>query len=95
MEIFIIIIVFLIIWFVTSTSKSKDVKTAIKFAKEAKDGTNKFLDETNKFLDELSNNLDKFSSELEEKNIEKFKKSWGAKDSSYYIIDWKGMQDFL
>ena len=24
------------------------------------------------------------------KNIEKFKKSWGAKDSSYYIIDWKG-----
>ena len=73
MEIFIIIIVFLIIWFFTSTSKSKDVKTAIKFAKEAKDGTNKFLDETNKFLDELSNNLDKFSSELEEKNIEKFK----------------------
>ena len=73
MEIFIIIIVFLIIWFFTSTSKSKDVKTAIKFAKEAKNGTNKFLDETNKFLDELSNNLDKFSSELEEKNIEKFK----------------------
>ena len=73
MEIFIIIIVFLIIWFFTSTSKSKDVKTAIKFAKVAKDGTNKFLDETNKFLDELSNNLDKFSSELEEKNIEKFK----------------------
>ncbi|WP_201541095.1 DarT ssDNA thymidine ADP-ribosyltransferase family protein [Psychrobacter faecalis] len=73
MEIFIIIIVFLIIWFFTSTSKSKDVKTAIKFAKEAKDGTNNFLDETNKFLDELSNNLDKFSSELEEKNIEKFK----------------------
>ena len=73
MEIFIIIIVFLIIWFFTSTSKSKDVKTAIKFAKEAKDGTNKLLDETNKFLDELSNNLDKFSSELEEKNIEKFK----------------------
>ena len=66
MEIFIIIIVFLIIWFFTSTSKSKDVKTAIKFAKEAKNGTNKFLDE-------LSNNLDKFSSELEEKNIEKFK----------------------
>ena len=63
----------MIIWFFTSTSKSKDVKTAIKFAKEAKDGTNKFLDETNKFLDELSNNLDKFSSELEEKNIEKFK----------------------
>ena len=51
MEIFIIIIVFLIIWFFTSTSKSKDVKTAIKFAKEAKNGTNKFLDETNKFLD--------------------------------------------
>ena len=63
----------MIIWFFTSTSKSKDVKTAIKFAKEAKNGTNKFLDETNKFLDELSNNLDKFSSELEEKNIEKFK----------------------
>ena len=72
MEIFIIIIVFLIIWFFTSTSKSEDVKTAIKFAKEAKDGTNKFLDETNKFLDE-TNKLDKFSSELEEKNIEKFK----------------------
>ena len=73
MEIFIIIIVLLIIWFFTSTSKSKDVKTAIKFAKEAKEGTNKLLDETNKFLDELSNNLDKFSSELEEKNIKKFK----------------------
>lgn len=66
MEIFIIIIVLLIVWFFTSTSKSEDVKTAIKFAKEAKY-------ETNKFLDELSNNLDKFSSELEEKNIEKFK----------------------
>ena len=73
MEIFIIIIVLLIIWFFTSTSKSEDVKTAIKFAKEAKDGTNKFLDETNKFLDELSNNLDKFNSELEEKNLKKIK----------------------
>ena len=73
MEIFIIIIVLLIIWFFTSTSKSEDVKNAIKFAKEAKDGTNKFLDETNKFLDELSNNLDKFNSELEEKNLKKIK----------------------
>jgi hypothetical protein len=88
MEIFIIIIVFLIIWFFTSTSKSKDVKTAIKFAKEAKDGTNKFLDETNKFLDELSNNLDKFGSELEEKNIEKFK------NRLYELSEREDLEDF-
>lgn len=59
MEIFIIIIVFLIIWFFTSTSKSEDVRTAIKFAKEAKG-------ETDKFLDELSDNLDEFSKNFEE-----------------------------
>ena len=58
MEIFIIIIVLLIIWFFTSTSKSEDVKTAIKFAKEAKDGTNKFLDELNDNLDEFNKNLE-------------------------------------
>ncbi|MFP3457263.1 hypothetical protein R0J89_13450, partial [Psychrobacter sp. SIMBA_152] len=59
MELFIIIIVFLIVWFFTSTSKSEDVKNAIKFAKEAKN-------ETDKFLDEVSNNLDEFNKGFEE-----------------------------
>lgn len=68
MEIFIIIIVLLIIWFFTSTSKSEDVKTAIKFAKEAKDGTNKFLDE-------LNDNLDDFNKNLEESNKKYAKES--------------------
>ena len=67
MEIFIIIIVLLLIWFFNSESKSNDIKTAFKTAKEVKDGTNKFLDE-------LNDNLDKLNSELEAKNIEKFKK---------------------
>ena len=66
MELFLIIIVFLIIWLFISTSKSEDVKTAIKFAKEAKN-------ETAKFCDELSSNLDNFSNELEVKNLKNFK----------------------
>lgn len=66
MEIFIIIIILLITWFFTSTSKSEDVKNAVKFTKNS-------IGETNKFLDELNNRLDKFNNELEEKNIESYK----------------------
>jgi len=61
MEILIIIIILIIIWLFTSTSKSEDVKTTIKFAKEAKS-------ETNKFFDELNANLEGFNQKLEESN---------------------------
>ncbi|MDN3399539.1 DarT ssDNA thymidine ADP-ribosyltransferase family protein [Psychrobacter sp. APC 3426] len=60
MEIFLIIIVFIVVWFFTSTSKSEDVRSAIRFAKEAKD-------ETNKFLYELSENIDEFNKDFEER----------------------------
>ena len=60
MEIFLIIIVFIVVWFFTSTSKSEDVRSAIRFAKEAKDGTSKFLDE-------LNDNLDDFNKDFEER----------------------------
>ena len=59
MEIFIIIIILVVLWLFTSTSKIRDIRSAIKFAKVAKD-------ETNKFLDELSDNLDNFSKDFEE-----------------------------
>ena len=81
MEIFIIIIALLIIWFFTSTSKSEDFKTTVKFAKEAKDGTNKFLDE-------LNSNLDKFNSKLEEKNLVTFKKRL------YELSEKEDLEDF-
>ncbi len=60
MEIFLIIIVFIVVWLFTSTSKSKDVRSAIRFAKEAKD-------ETNKFLYELSESIDEFNKDFEER----------------------------
>lgn len=88
MEIFIIIIVLLIIWFFTSTSKSEDVKTAIKFTKEA-------TDETNKFLDDLNSRLDKFNSELEEKNIEKFKNRLYELSEREYLEDFDELNKSL
>ena len=67
MEIFIIVIAFLIIWFFTSKSKSEDVKTAFKSIKKIEREVHEFLDVLDENLDELNKKLEDSKIKLEEK----------------------------
>ena len=67
MEIFIIIIVLLTIWFFTSKSKSEDIKNAFKAVKKVEKGVHECLDVVEEKLDELNKDLEDLENELEGK----------------------------
>jgi len=78
----------LVLWLFTSKTKSKDIKSAVKFTKEAKKGAHKLLEDADSSYSEFSKNFESSVAEFSRKSEEKV-----VKQSKDFLLQMSKQED--